>query len=199
MNFNFKLSSGKTVRVFFNKLTNNVSWNCSDNWKEYKEASAEVETDKAGKKFFRTPTETIYMDDFIAYTPEELVDIINKSTRENCKLFGDDLVHTLLKYGIDSIHVIRAKKPLNGITLGGIRIGFDDNSFVTNRAEWDSVEYKFEEHDMFDLVDNYKIKLVPASEADRDKYAYETMYISDLFDLMVARPDIYKVTLPSVK
>lgn len=197
MTYKFKLKSGDVVRLFHNKLWTDPSknyygtmaWKDSTNSDVYKELKADVHMDAEYRLFFIYNDEKIYTSDFLALTPEELVGKVNNHE----DVGSEELVYTLIKYGIDSLLVEQPKEPMDGVRVGNVIFGLASHSFDKDTAGWDIVDFRFEETDMFKLNDNYKVMLVPNSDEHRELYGSDFMYISDLVSLMAKRDDLYKL------
>lgn len=202
MNFNFKLKNGEIINVFLNDFIKDekkgeygvVSWNASKKSNEYKEAYTYVHKDSEGREFFNYKGEKVYMDEFEALTPEEL---INKIYSEEW-LNTDNLTWTLMKYGIDSIRVIQPKKPMTGFIVGDAFFGFETSRYGEDKSNWEKIEYKFEETSIHKLKSNYKIKLTPANKEHIGVYASRDYYISDLLGLFRKCTDDYQLKLNKV-
>lgn len=181
---------GKEVDFFYNKLTpfdadyvGTMSWNASRESNQYKEKITKIYKDEDNKMYFMYEGTKVMFDDYIAYTPAEL--LIKMQDKEDC-VNSDRFVHTLLKHGIDSIHVMVRKKPMTSFSFGGISIGFDSYSFNEDKSTWDEIEYKITETEIHKLSDNYKVRLVPAHPEHVGVYSSEDYYIYDLFSLLCA-------------
>lgn len=202
MNFKFKLKDGSNINVFLNTFIKDesknqfgvVSWNGSKKNGEYKEHHSHLQKDESGRAFFKYYKNVVYMDEFLAKTPEEYINAVNSEKW----LSSDELTWTLMKYGIDSIRVVQPKKPMTGFVVGGAFFGFESHSNIDDKSKWDKVEYKFEELDMFKLVDNYKIKLRPVSDEHIGVYASRDYYISDLTSLFRGCKEDYELILGKV-
>ena len=74
MNYNFKLKSGKIIRVFHNNFFIDeqdneygvVSWNNAEGSGKYEEVGERAHKDETGRIYFMYNKEKIYMDTFIA-------------------------------------------------------------------------------------------------------------------------------------
>lgn len=82
---------------------------------------------------------------------------------------------------------------MTGFRVGGAFFGFEDMGIGEDKSNWDDVEYKFAETDMFKLSDNYKIKLTPADENNIGVYASRDYYIRDLFSLLTSGTNEFTV------
>lgn len=189
MEYKYKTKNGTVVRVFYNKFVpvdenhfGTMSWHQKvEHWNAEKHST--VLKDDSGKMYFMYNDEKIFVCDFLAYEPAELIKLMqDKSTN----IFHEELLYTLMKYGINSIHVMQKKKPMTGFVVGGAFFGFEDIGIGEDKSNWDDVEYKFAETDMFKLSDNYKIKLTPADENNLDVYASRDYYVRDLFSLLTS-------------
>lgn len=187
MNYNFKLKSGKIIRVFHNNFFIDeqdneygvVSWNNAEGSGKYEEVGERAHKDETGRIYFMYNKEKIYMDTFLALTPQEYLDKVNSDEW----MSSDELTWTLMKYGLDCIRVIQPKEKMTGINIGGLFLGFESHRVGEDKSNWDRVEYKFVECDLHKLENNYKIKLVPLKDEHRGVYASRDFYISDLTDL----------------
>ena len=146
---------------------------------KHKEFHRSVRMDENGKAFFTWNRKKIYTDDFLAFSPEELV---KKIDEKDNRVFDDTLCHTLLKYGIDSLHVIINTSPLMRINFGGISVGFECSS--NNDEDTIPVEYKFQEEYLRSPKDCYKLKLIPANDDEYDIYPKKDYYVHDLIGLL---------------
>lgn len=197
MTLKFELKSGEKLSVFFNDFIKDesknqygvVSWNKSKDKKHYKEAYAYVNKDDSGRMYFKYNDEIVYIDDFLAMTPDELL----QEMRKNKNLRAEELVYTLMKHGIDSLIVKRPKKPMTGFNIGGMFYGFESSSNDDDKSKWNRVDYKFQEIDGFPLHRNYKIRLVPLKDEHIGVYASDTYYISDLIHLLIGCTDDYEI------
>lgn len=189
MNYNYRVSDNKVIRAFYKNLVpvdanhfGMMSWyeKSEDDGRD-KEVNSVVLKDSDDKLYFIYHDKKIFVDDFLAYEPAELIKLMqNKSVN----IYHEELLYTLMKYGIDSIHVMQKKKSMTGFCVGGTFYGFEVEHIGEDRSDWDDVEYKFAETDMFKLSDNYKIKLTPADDKNIGVYASRDYYVSDLFSLM---------------
>lgn len=193
MNYKFKTKNGEVIRVFHNHFVpvdeshfGSMSWNSAN---ENDTGYSEVLKDASGKKYFTYNNERIYMNDFMAHTPEELLELMNGEEY----ISSDELIYTLMKYGINCLHVMQRKKPMGGFVVGGVIFGFESEQLGEDRSKWDNVEYKFIETDMFKLSDNYKIKLTPADESNIGVYASREYYVHDIFELLKHNTDEYVI------
>lgn len=199
MNFNFKLKNGEIIRVFLNNFIKEenkgrygvVSWNSSKEPNKYKEAYSHVYKDDHDKLYFNYNGEKVYMSEFEALTPEKLIEKIYSEEW----LSSDNLAWTLMKYGIDCIRVIQPKKPMTGFNIGGAFFGFESECLGEDKSNWDRIEYKFEETDMFKLENNYKIKITPVKDEHRGIYASRDFYMSDLTSLFRSCREEYKLKI----
>lgn len=197
MNYNFKLNSGDKIRVFINKFIRDeekneygvASWNASSDKFNYKEHYSYIHKDKQGREFFRYYDEIVYLDSYLAMSPKELVDEIGSNNAIN----PNEFVYTLMRYGLDCVKLYVAKKPMDKFNFGLMAITFDTESNCDDKSKWAMVEYKLEETEMFKLHDNFKIRLTPANDKDKEKYSTRTYYISDLVSLLSACKDKYRV------
>lgn len=189
MEYKYKTKNGTVVRAFYNKFVpvdenhfGTMSW-CQKGEHGDTEKHSTVLKDDSGKMYFMYNDDKIFVDDFLAYEPAELIKLMqDKSTN----IFHEELLYTLMKYGINSIHVMQKKKPMTGFVVGGAFFGFEDMGIGEDKSNWDDVEYKFAETDMFKLSDNYKIKLTPADENNLGVYASRDYYVRDLFSLLTS-------------
>lgn len=191
MNYKFKTKNGEVIRVFHNHFVpvdeshfGTMSWDSND---ENDHGYCEVLKDESGKKYFTYNNERVYMDDFLAYTPAELIKLMEGEEY----ISSDEMIYTLMKYGINSLHVMQRKKPMTGFRVGGAFFGFESEQLGEDKSTWDSVEYKFSETDMFKLSDNYKIKLTPADESNLGVYASRDYYVHDIFELLKHNTEDY--------
>lgn len=198
MYYRFKLKSGEYIKVFVNDFVKEekkniygvVSWNDSENTSEYEEVGTYLIKGDDNKLYFDYNGEIVFMQDFIASTPEELVSKIKSSDWVN----SNELTWTLMKYGINSLKVDILKKTASGVKTN--KYGSRLKAFRSpkeDKSGWDRVEYKFEETSLFKLENNFKIRLTPANKNDADVYASSTYYIRDLVELLTHCKDKYIV------
>lgn len=144
-----------------------------------------------GRKFFTWNHETFYMDDFIAYSPLELIKELDSNDSD---IYDEDLCSTLLKYGMDSLTLRIKTKKLEIVPLpyGGY-MSFEVYSNHEKPEDYTWIEYKFiEEHHR--MPSNcYKLKLVPKKEEEYSIYPKEDFYVSDLMALLNKRKDLYQL------
>lgn len=186
MIFEYKLSSGKVVRGFFNSyaadLKNNIAGVISiDEQKNGKIRSYDrtVRIDKSGRKFFTWDSEKVWFDNFLCLTPSEFVQKVNGNVGS---LYGDDLSRLLLKYGMQAICVYINKG------IDEVRYGVDKGVAQEN---W--VRYQFTEDYLHMPIDNYKLRLEPVSEYDKREYSVTDTYTTDLVGLFKACKDLYRL------
>lgn len=198
MYYRFKLKSGEYIKVFVNDFVKEekkniygvVSWNGSENTSEYEEVGTYLIKGDDNKLYFDYNGEIVFMQDFIASTPEELVSKIKSSDWVNY----NELTWTLMKYGINSLKVDILKKTASGVKTNKNDLRFKAfRSTKEDKSGWDRVEYKFEETSLFKLENNFKIRLTPANKNDADVYASSTYYIRDLVELLTHCKDKYIV------
>lgn len=202
MNFNFKMKDGRVLRVFWNDLFydevkhthGTVSWFDKFDDGTYKERVRTVRVDDSGREFFTWDKEKIYMDSFLACTPEELVKLYE--TENDMNIISDDLTATLIKYGVDSLRLMINVVPLTRVDFGGASIAFECRSSLDKDREI-PVEYKFIEKD-YKLRDNYKYMLVPANDDEYDLYPKKRYYTSDLLGLLSGCRDTHKLKVGKV-
>lgn len=196
MYYRFKLKSGKYIKVFVNDFVREekkniygvVSWNGSENTSEYEEVGTYLIKRDDNKLYFDYNGEIVFMQDFIASTPEELVNKIKSSDWVN----SNELTWTLMKYGINSLKVDILKKPASEVKTNKCALIFKVlRSPKEDKSDWDRIEYKFEETSLFKLENNFKIRLTPANKNDADIYASSTYYIRDLVELLTHCKDKY--------
>lgn len=198
MNYNYRVSDNKVIRAFYNNLVpvdanhfGIMSWyEKSEDGGRDKEVNSVVLKDSDDKMYFIYHDKKIFVDDFLAYEPAELIKLMYD---KSVNIYHEELLYTLMKYGINSIHVMQKKKPMTGFSVGGTFFGFEDMHIGEDKSNWDDVEYKFAETDMFKLSDNYKIKLTPADDNNIGVYASRDYYVSDLFSLMLSKDTEFRV------
>lgn len=196
MNYNFKMKNGKMLKAYYNDFFEEEKSNVHgvvSFWVKEKEFERTVRKDETGRKFFTWDREKIYMDNFLAYSPEELVNAFNKGEES---VYGDDLCHTLEKHGMDSLHLLIKAKKLDIISVGGITIKVQTCSSVDKEEDYDWVEYEFVEEYLRMPQDGYKLKVVPFGEKEREAYPKEDFYVCDLVGLISCRQDLYRLILP---
>lgn len=151
--------------------------------KEYRSIPRTVRKDKEGKAFFTWNKKRYYLDDFVAYTPSELVERITSG-----KGYGSDICTTLLKYGLDSLKVEGLEKPLEYVNFGDVVIGFEVTSSYEDPSEYKWVSYHFVDEYLRHPSDNYKLKLHP----DIEGYPKRDFYVDDLASL-IRQGDNYRL------
>ena len=190
MYYNFMIS-GKELHVFYNdmpvdmagKTAGTVSFWFHGNGKT-KEYVRTVHKDAEGNAFFTWDKKKIYMHDFKAYSPSELV----KKSQED-KIKGEDICHTLMKYGMDSLILKLRTKKLERVNFGGFSLGFITRGSCDKPEDFDWVKYSFVEDYLHMPKDCYKFKLVPATEEDKEIYGVERYYVDDLASLICKNAD----------
>lgn len=189
MDYKFKTKDGSILRVFYNDLFirednyGTVSWFSKE---KNRSVMKKVKKDENGKLYFTHNREKIFMENFEAYTPEEIIENIKN-------VCGEDLCHTLLKYGIDCFHVMIKTKPLWFLNFGNVKIGFDVSTSLDDPNENKWIEYKIvNDEDEYSPKNNYKFKLVPVNEKDYEIYPKERFYTDD-FMSHLRRNDRIKV------
>ena len=199
MNYTFKLSTGKELRVFYNNLiTDEVEKTCGTvsfwkgSGKSHREYVRTVRIDENGRRFFTWDHEKVFMDQFLAYSPEELIKMYE--TSEN--VIDDDLCHTLEKYGMDSLLLEVKEKPLTRISFGDCVIGVRTESNHDKPKDYVWVAYRFVEEYNRMPQDGYKLKLVPAKKEEYEIYPKEDYYVSDLNGLILRCKDQFRLVLP---
>lgn len=200
MNYTFKLSTGEELRVFYNglfvdkvkKTHGTVSF-----WKgtgdPHREYVRTVRVDEDGRRFFTWDHEKVFMDQFLAYSPEELVKRYEDADKN---VIDDDLCHTLEKYGMDSLLLEIKEKPLTKISFGDCVIGFKTESNHDKPEEYNWITYQFLEEYNRMPQDGYKLKLVPADKEQYEMYPKEDYYVSDLNGLILRCRDQFRLVLP---
>lgn len=158
---------------------------CISSVDQYREAVRTVRYDEDGKKFFTWNKKRIYIDDFLAYSPEELVEKITKDKKS--ALFGDSICKTLLKYGMDSLSMEIKQNPLDYFDFGGVKIGFRSSRVDEKSLVW--VPYHFVKEFNRNPEDCYKLRLDP----DVEGYPQEDYYIEDLISMLKCCPDKFRI------
>ena len=198
MHFKFKTKKSEVLKVFYNDLLANEKRKTYGTvsigeFKDgtYKEYERTVRIDEIGRKFFTWNREVFYMDQFLAYSPAELIERVNSKDDD---ILPEDLCATLLRYGIDSLTLMIKTKKLEIVPhpYGGyISLNVYSNHEKPEDYTW--IEYKFiEEHHR--MPSNcYKLKLVPKKEEEYSIYPKEDFYVSDLMALLNKRKDLYQL------
>jgi len=200
MMFYFDTKKSGRIEGFFNNITKDekngvagvYSIYMSENGK-HKEYSRTVRIDKNGKKFFTWNKEKIMFDDFVCDTPEEF---IKRVAEKDGRLYGQALCHTLLKYGIDCLHVQIKKNPMDVYVVGDVALGFECSN-NDGKGEW--VEYEFVEEFFHMPMDNYKLKLEPVNKDYIGVYSRWDTYVDDMVALFKQCTDMYKVIVNNKK
>lgn len=196
MNYSFKMENGKKLEVYYNDLfvdeKENVYGNVSfyENGKEY---TRTVRGDQGKRTFFTWDKEKVYMDSFEAYSPEELVSAFSSGDEH---ISGNDLCHTLEKYGIDSLHMLIKTKKLDILCFGDVIIKVETSSPFDKEENFSWIEYEFSEEYLRRPQDGYKLKLIPAHDGEKEIYPKEDFYVTDLAGLICCRQDLYRLILP---
>ena len=146
----------------------------------------DVVEDENGKRYFEVNGEKVMFNDYICYTPQELI-----ANFKNCRDYN--LCQTLMKYGMDSIRVMIRKKELERIDFCGVVVSFEVSSPRDSIEDFDWVEYKFVNEDFSNPQDCYKLKMIPVDEKLREIYGAERTYVSDLVSLMQNCTELYQV------
>lgn len=200
MYYTFKLRNGEKLKVFHQDILGHPIGNthgCISFWKgsgkKHKEYVRTVRIDEDGREFFTWNKEKIFMDEFFALTPEELI----KKYQDNDRyIYGDDLCNTLEKYGIGSLLLRIKEKLLTPFRFGNYVIGIEVHSSLDSEDDFDWVTYKFIEEYNRMPKDGYRLKLVPANEEEYETYPKEDYYVDDLSSLIRSRKDLFELILP---
>lgn len=128
-------------------------------------------------EFTWTDGETYQLNDYECLTPEELVAAIKNKDR----IFSDDLCKTIMKYGIDKFNFIIPSSPMTRYNFNGMIIGMSNDDPDTEVP----VKYRVYEDFNRELVNNYKLKLMPISEEDKAMYRVRDYYTGDLMGLLL--------------
>lgn len=202
MNLRYRVKDGTIIRVFHSNIgydeeagfygAVSIDKNINGNYRKAKR----IVKDDEGNLYFNYENQKILFNDFICYTPEEFVEEINKSKSNIC---DDDLCATLLKYGIDSLHLILRQKPLDFIYLGDIKVGFKVSSSLDKKEEYPLVEYKFVPEYLRMPIDNYKLKCEAADGKLKDIFPKEDYYVCDLVSLLTRCKDDFKIIVNTNK
>lgn len=193
MDYKFKTNNGEYLRIFYNDLFVN-----EDNYGTVvffkttrhgcREIKKNVKKDESGRLYFFYNREKLFMDEFKAYTPEELIDLPN--------MRPNDLCHTLIKYGIDSLHVLMRVKKLDIIDMGEFgRIAFETMSPFDKDEDYVWIEYEFIDEYLRNPKNGYKLKLKPFKMEDRELYPTKDYYVSDFASLLRERKDKFKLVV----
>lgn len=199
--FNFNTKNSGEIRGFFNDITKNekegiagiYSIYANENGK-HKEYNRTVRIDKNGKKFFTWNKEKVMFDDFICDTPAEFVEKVKNNVD---RLYGDDLCRTLLKYGMDSIHVKIRKNPMDLYNIGGMILGFETKFKNKEDGVW--VEYKFTPEYLHNPINSYKLKMVPVNPEYIGVFSRWDTYVDDMVALFKKCTDTYDVVVNEEK
>lgn len=199
MRYNFKMENGKMLPAFYNNLFIDESKNIYGHVSFYegdKEYTRTVRKNPSGRHFFTWDKGKVYMDSFEAFTPEELVKAFSSGDEH---VFGDDICHTLEKYGMDSLHMLIKVKKLDIISLGFFTIKVETSSSFDKEEDFAWIEYNFVDDYLRRPQDGYKLKVVPANKEEREIYLWEDFYVSDLAGLIGNRQDLYRLVIPEKK
>lgn len=188
-NYSFATKKSGILRTFFNDIMEDPAKNIAgviSFWEtingKHVERNRSVRIDENGKRFFTWNKERINFDDFLAFSPSELVEKINRGEAS-----GDDLCHTLEKYGLDSLRISIRTKKLERINFGLFSMGFSVRSNLDKPEDFDWVDYEFVPEYLRMPKDNYKLKLMPLLEEHRGVYPSEDFYVGDLVGLLSPR------------
>ena len=175
---------GKHTQCFFNDYVAGdmtvfgtmITYDDNGESGEYK-----VLKDNNGNRYFVVDGEQIMFDDYHCYTPSELI--------ANIKNIRDyNLCQTLMKYGIDSVRLMRNVLDFDHRAS----MKKHDAKYQLENGQW--IEYKFVEGEyLSEPKDNYKLKLTPANEVDREDYPDWRTYVCDMVSLFAHRPDLYQL------
>lgn len=200
MYYSFKMKNGEILRVFFNNLVSitdeeNGIFGTVSFWKKDKKGNKEyirsVRKDENGKNFFTWDKEKIYLNDFIAYSPEELV---KRFCDKDDSLYSGDICRTLQKYGMDSLRLYIKVKPLEIFEFPGIgKLAFEVTSSFENKDKYVWVEYRFQPEYLRMPEDDYKLKLVPAKDNELSVYPKKDYYTDDLAGLIFSCTDEFRL------
>lgn len=196
MNYTFSLKDGTELRVFWSKLFKDevnkthgtVSWWVHKNPNAPgKEFVRTVRIDDNNRRFFTWNKEIIYMDSFLAYTPEELVKMIHNKEH----VLPDNICGTLIKYGMNSLKVKKNVKPLERVDFGMFNIAFE--VCHSTRRDDDRVWIDYEFVESLHSVDScYKLRLEPVGE-NKGIYPSNDYYVNDLVGLLSNCTDDFKI------
>ena len=195
MNYTFKTKEGKDLKIFYNDLfVDKDNYGIVTFFKttgnKCKEIKKDVKKDESGRLYFFYNREKLFMDEFKAYTPEELIGLTNM--RQN------DLCHTLIKYGLDSLHVLMRVKKLDIIDMGVFgRLAFETNSPFDTDEDYVWIEYEFVDEYLRNPKNGYKLKLKPVKMEDRELYPTKDYYVEDLVSLLRKCKDKFKLVTKS--
>ena len=198
MNYTFRLKDNSTLRVFYNDLFKDVenkthgtvSWFEHFENGEHREIVRTVRIGEDERRFFTWNKEKIYLDEFLAYTPDKLVERLHDV---KARVIDEDLCHTLLRYGMDSVRVKRRVKPLEGFDFGGLRLTFEVMSSLDKPEDKDWVNYRFVEEYLHTPDSCYKLKLAPLEAEHVGVYPSRDYYVSDLVSLIGKCKDEFDV------
>ena len=191
MNYTFKTKEGNDLKIFYNDLfVDKDNYGIVTFFKttgnKYKEIKKNVQKDKSGRLYFFYNREKFFMDEVKACSPEELIDLPNMGP--------DDLCHTLIKYGLDSLHVLMKVKKLDIIDMGKLgRIAFETSSPFDKEEDRVWIEYEFIDEYLRNPKDGYKLKLKPGKMEDRELYSTKDYYVEDLVSLLRECKDKFKL------
>lgn len=200
MNLKFKRKNGEVLKVYSdlfadkkNKTYGLITIEQLLNNGEYVEHIRLIRSDRNGRKFFTYDRETFYINDFIAYSPLEL---IKEFDSNSSNIQDEDLCATLLKYGIDSLTLKIKSKKLEVIPLPyGGHMSFEVYSNHEKPEDYEWIEYKFIEEYFRMPSDCYKLKLVPKKEEEYFIYPKKEFYVEDLIGLLNSRKDLYQIVI----
>lgn len=200
MMFNFNTKNSGVINGFFNDIVKDERNKIAGVYNIYetvdgkhKEYTRTVRINSEGKKFFTWNKEVIMFDDFICYTPEELVEKIN----ENARLYGEDLCRTLLKYGMDSLIVRINKTPMTTFKVDNWILGFEMDRMPGEEGKW--IDYRFEPEFLHKPINSYKLLLVPVNPEYLGVYSRWNTYVDDMVSLFKACKDTYEVVVNTNK
>ena len=176
--------NGKKTQCFFNDFASGdmTMYGTMTTYDENGESGEyKVIKDQKGRLYFVVNGEQIMFDDHHCFTPNELVENLGEIRDYN-------LCQTLMKYGMDSVRVMRNVLDFDHRDA----MKRHDVKEQLENGKW--IEYKFVSDEyLSEPKDNYKLKLVPAKEEDRETYPEWRTYVCDMVSLFANRADLYQL------
>lgn len=147
----------------------------------------DLEVDKqTGDQFFMIDEERILLKDMVCDTPEEFMANIAKRNENH-------LCNVLLKYGLDSLTVMRRVKPLKKVKVDGVSLAFNVTSKTDKPTDMGWIEYKFVDEYMFRPEHCYKVKIMPKGKKLKDMYPTEEYFVEDFIELLNEQSNLFQV------
>ncbi len=185
----FKYNVGNEVKDFFyHKLGTTMSYYRGEGFDE-PWLEIPMQTDENGNQIFIYGDTIIMFDDYLCYTPQELVEKIQNGE----SVRSEEFCQVLMRYGLDSISILEKVKKMDVFNFGGFCVGFESHSSADKDEDFDWVEYEFVSEYLCEPKDNYKFYLLPKDDTMKSIYPSRRYYTCDFVSLIAARPDMFQV------